>query len=47
MDAAGTGETKLHEELDELNVFDASEMIGDSVLQKVLLYRKEFFRHIT
>ena len=47
MDIAGTGETKLHEKLDELNVFDAREMIEDSVLQKVPLYRKEFFRHIT
>ena len=47
MDIAGTCETKLHEELDELNVFDAREMIEDSVLQKVPLYRKEFFRHIT
>ena len=47
MVSPGSGGAQLHEELDELNVFDARETIGDSVLQEVLLHRKEFFRHIT
>ena len=46
MVALESGGAGFIEEQKQLDAFDTRETIGDSVLQKVLLYRKEFFRYI-